>query len=418
MPAVYRILVIADDLSGAADCGIAFTHAGLSSVVLFSGEQAAPGGVDVLAVDADSRHLAPQPAAAVHLGLAQRHLGGGALLYKKIDSTLRGNIGAELAAVIPQAGVAIVAPAFPGTGRTTRDGRVYVRDVPLEETEIWRREGLSGVADIAARLSRADVRVARAELDLVRGGRDALRDALDARAREGAQAIVCDAESDADLAAIASASVGMERPHFWVGSAGLARQLPAACGIGPASAAAPAETGQPRGPVLVAVGSLSAVSRGQAERLASQAGVAAIAIAPEALRAGGTHSGWCAAVAMLTAALDRGDDVVLTIGAGGSQDLGEGWLLCEALARLVSPLANRIGSLVATGGETARALLTGLGAIGLRLVREIEPGVVLCTAEGGGRPLPVVTKAGAFGTPDTLMHCRAVLRGMAPDAGT
>ena len=55
------------------------------------------------------------------------------------------------------------------------------------------------------------------------------------------------------------------------------------------------------------------------------------------------------------------------------------------------------------------SLLSALGAVGLRLVREIEPGVVLSTAEGG-RPLPVVTKAGAFGTPETLIRCRAVLR--------
>jgi len=410
---MYRILVIADDLSGAADCGIAFAQAGLPSVVLLSAARAAPAAIEVLALDADSRQLRPGEAAAVHRHLAQRHLAPGVLLYKKIDSTLRGNIAAELAAVIPQAGMAIVAPAFPATGRTTRDGRVYVQNVPLEQTAIWQQEGLTGVADIAAMLEHAGVRTARAGLDLVRSGPGALLHALDGAARVGVQAIVCDAETGADLAAIVSASARMHAPRFWVGSGGLAHYLPDAAGI-----AAPVPTAppiRPSGPVLVVVGSLSAVSRDQAERLASQPGVAAVTAPPDALPQGSTHPGWQHAASALTAALDRGDDVLLTIGAGGSQDLRQGWRLCESLARLVSPLADRFGSLVATGGETARALLTGLGAVGLRLVREIEPGVVLSTAEGGGQALPVITKAGAFGTPDTLVHCRAVLRGTAPE---
>ena len=75
-------------------------------------------------------------------------------------ATRRGNIGAELAAIIPSAGVAIVAPAFPDTGRTTRNGRVYVRNVPLEQTETWRHEGLTGVADIATMLEQSGVRPA------------------------------------------------------------------------------------------------------------------------------------------------------------------------------------------------------------------------------------------------------------------
>jgi uncharacterized protein YgbK (DUF1537 family) len=64
---------------------------------------------------------------------------------------------------------------------------------------------------------------------------------------------------------------------------------------------------------------------------------------------------------------------------------------------------------VCTGGETARAVLQAFGTGGLRLVGEIEPGVPLSLTDGA-RPLPVITKAGAFGRPDTLIHCRAILR--------
>ena len=405
-----QILVVADDLSGAADCGVAFQRAGLSGVVLLSCD-GATADADVLALDADSRHLQAETAAALHRRLVQRYLAPGMLLYKKVDSTLRGNVAAELAAIVPGAGVAIVAPAFPGTGRTTRNGRMYVRDVPLEQTEIWRHEDLSGVADIAAMLAQSGLRAVRAGLELVRGGPMALCHALDRMARDGAEAIVCDAETDGDLAAVAAASAHMHSRHFWVGSAGLARHLPQAVSM--AAAARVDAIIAPHGPVLVVVGSLSEVSRAQARHLAEQSGVVAVAVPPAALRRGDAHPAWQAAVAAIGTALDRDDDVVLTIGAEGPRDRSEGWRLCDALARLVLPLADRIGGLVATGGETARALLTALGADGLRLVCEIEPGVVLSTAEGG-RALAVITKAGAFGTPATLEHCRAVLRGAVP----
>lgn len=403
---VPRVLVVADDLSGAADCGIAFAASGLSTVVMLSDAPAAVAA-DVLAVDANSRRLPPEEAAAVNARLVQRHLAGRKLLCKKINSTLRGNVGAEVAAVIPLAGLAIVAPAFPDTGRTTRGGRVYVNGVPLEATEIWQREKLVGVADIAAILARAGVRPARAALDLVRGDTAHLRRTLDRVAAEGATAVVCDAETEQDLAAIAEASARLTRKVFWVGSAGLARHLPAAAGL--VAAPLPPIAAHPHGPVLVVVGSLSAVSRAQAGRLAAEPGVTTLTVTPEALRHGPGHRAWQAAGAALAAALDRGADVLLTIGVGETVDLAEGWRLCTALGRLVVPSASRLGSLVCTGGDTARALLSALGAVGLRLVREIEPGVVLSTVEGG-RPLPVVTKAGAFGGPETLIRCRAALR--------
>jgi len=408
-PIVPQILVIADDLSGAADCAVAFRRAGLSSVVLFSGN-AVTANPDVLALDANSRHLPAPRAAAVHRRLVQRHLTPGTMLYKKIDSTMRGNIAAELAAIIPIAGMAIVAPAFPDTGRTTWNGRVYVQNVPLEQTEIWRNEKLTGIADIAAMLGQAGVRTARAGLDLVRGEPTAFGHALERLARDGAAAIVCDAETDTDLGAIAIASARMRGRHFWVGSAGLARHLPAATGM-TAAHSVPAIT--LAGPVMVVVGSLSGVSRAQARHVAAQPDVVAVAVPPEALRRGNAHPDWQTATAEVAAALAHDHDVVVSISADGSPDLSEGGLLCEALARLLRPFADRIGGLAATGGDTARALLAALGAVGLCLVCEIEPGVVLCTAEGT-RPLPVVTKAGAFGTPETLEHCRAVLRGTAP----
>jgi uncharacterized protein YgbK (DUF1537 family) len=110
----------------------------------------------------------------------------------------------------------------------------------------------------------------------------------------------------------------------------------------------------------------------------------------------------------LEEARSGGHDVALALGRGEGINLGEGAFLSGMLAQFILPLAQRIAGLFCTGGDTARALLTAAGAVGIRLLGEVEPGVPLGTVEGWHN-LPIVTKAGALGTPQTLVHCRAAL---------
>ena len=323
-----------------------------------------------------------------------------------MDSTLRGNVGAELAAALQARRamrgdlVAIVAPAFPATGRTTARGHQLLHGVKLEHTEVWRREEIEGIAHLPAMLEAAGLRACAIHLDAVREtGR--LREAL-ANATAGHDAIVCDAETDADLAAIAAASVPLGRGTIWVGSAGLARHLPEAAGL--QRARRPEALPGATGPILFVVGSMSRVSREQVERLAATPGIELVTIPPADLRAGGGK--W---QGRLNAALATGRDVVAQLETEAEVNLSEGLALCHALASLAAPLAERIGALVSTGGETARAVLSTFGADALRLVGELEPGVPL-SVTADRRALPVITKAGAFGQPDTLLRCRAALR--------
>ena len=95
------IVIVADDLTGAADCGIACTASELNTVVVF-GEisRALDLAADAIAFDADTRRQSPEVACAA-TEHAVRQLcpnGGVQVLYKKIDSTLRGNFAVEIAA--------------------------------------------------------------------------------------------------------------------------------------------------------------------------------------------------------------------------------------------------------------------------------------------------------------------------------
>jgi uncharacterized protein YgbK (DUF1537 family) len=301
-----------------------------------------------------------------------------------------------------------VAPAFPGTGRITRGGRQYLNGAPVEETELWR--GKEGRADLPEMLAAHGLAVAHIDLARVRAS-----DLARAMAATAHDALVCDAETEDDLKAIAEAGRELGAGILWVGSGGLARHLPQAYGLARIrrNFALPPVTGA----LLFVVGSLSQVSRVQADRLAADPDVATLSVPPHILTSGPGTSGSAEQGARLDAACAAGRDIVVLIGA--EEPAADGSRLCSALARLLKPYAARCGGLFLTGGETARAVLQALGVGALRLAGEIEPGVPLAMAEGGVfQDRPVVTKAGAFGTPDSMRRCRDILRaGLAIQGG-
>lgn len=402
-------LILADDLSGAADCAVGAARSGLESVVLW-GPQAQARPEQVVAIDADTRYAPAARAAERQAGLWQLYTGAGApprRLYKKIDSTLRGNFAAEMAA-LRGAGVAIVASAYVAAGRTVVDGRVLMQGRPLEASEVWAHEGLRGEAHLPTLLEAQGLRCAHLPLSSIRS---VLAQRLDDLLRSGrVDAIVCDTESEADLAAIAQATIGL--PVYWVGSAGLIAHLPAAGGSAGRGCPFPVTV---QGAVLTMVGSLSSVSRTQAARLAAQAPVRVVSVAAELLRVGEAHALWPAVAAQVADALGQGHDLLIQTESEAHTSLMHGPTLTQALGRLIEPWAGAVGALIATGGETAHGLLPFLGATGLRIVREIEAGAPLSLALGP-RAFPVVTKAGAFGHPDTLLHCHTELAALRPAA--
>jgi 4-hydroxythreonine-4-phosphate dehydrogenase len=147
------------------------------------------------------------------------------------------------------------------------------------------------------------------------------------------------------------------------------------------------------------------------DRLALKPGVSIVTVPPSALRAGPGEGAWQAAARQAEEALDARRDVAITLGLAHEVNLGEGAFLSKALGQLVLPLMPRLAGLFCTGGETARAVLNTAGISGIRLVGEVEPGVPLGTGEGGCARIPIITKAGAFGDPETLVRCRAALDG-------
>lgn len=410
---MQRWLIIADDLTGAADCAIAFAKRGVPAVVSW-GDGPLGEDIPVLAVDAESRQLSADDAANRQCQvLTARHRPGQAV-YKKIDSTLRGQPAAETAALIAalrgagQRTLALVSPAFPGTGRTTEAGHVRVQGKPLEETALWALDHTYASANLPAILATAGLRAITAPLDLVRQGNGALAAYVVDAEREGIDAVVCDAVSEADLQAVASALSPLAERLLWVGSGGLAaalaqqlRQMP----VPPVSVRSDA------GGLLFVVGSLAQASRAAAARLVETRAVRSISVPPVALLGDGDQSSRRTLGDTIAAALGTGEDVLVEITLGDHPDLKQGAGLAANLARLLASAAPRMRALIATGGETACALLGQLGVQGIRLVEEVEPGVPLGVTIGDVI-LPVITKAGAFGGVETFVRCHDHLHGL------
>jgi len=415
------MLIIADDLSGAADCAIGFASAGYRTVVALEASAQAldAHAADVIAADTDTRRLTAAEAARRTAAAWQALRVPGRRLYKKIDSTLRGNWAAEVAALQSLAGLAIVAPAFPATGRTLRGGRVLVHGKPLEDTDTWKLENAGRAADLHAMLAEVGLSTAQLNVDALREGGQALTARIAAVAASGTQALIVDAETSEDLLTLAQATTQMDQALFWVGSGGLAREIASLEGLFDARAAEETTSASERqreeqqkqqkqqdhSPVLVLVGSLSAVSERQCAMLRDRAGMAELTVPPGVLRDGERHADWAAWQTRIGEALDTRADLLLRIGRDDAFDPAEGALLSAALAALVKPHFAALGGLIATGGETARAMLSAAGIGSIELIAEIEAGVAVGkpVATCALRPhLRIVTKAGAFGTDHAL----------------
>lgn len=425
--------VIADDLTGAGDTGVQFARAGLRTRALMGDWSAASvEGADVAVINTESRALAPEAAyEAVSRAASRLRDVSARPVYKKIDSTMRGPVGAEIDAVLDvfEQRMAIVCPAFPENGRVVVGGYLLVGGQPVARTAIGRdpvapvRE--SFLPALLASQSRRPVH--HVGLDLLEQGAQKLGEHLTKLHQDGDCVAVIDAVSDAELETIVEATEPMREHVLLVGSAGLAQPL------GRELASQGEGRGEPasRRGVMVVVGSVNPVSREQMARLGEATGVEFVsldgtaAVQDESARRESVDR----ALEQVRQAASAGRTVVLTTPgeptdvdaaqrAGAAQGMEPRQVarrVAEALATVaVTALDDTaLAGIVVTGGDTAQALLDLLEADGIDLVAEVLPGIPFGKLHGGKRPgLQVVTKAGGFGGPDALVQATTYLAGL------
>ena len=397
-----HLTILADDLSGAADCAVPFACAGFSTEVFLQPEFVARADPAIASIDLNTRELTPGEATRA-TSRTLRLLGSNreTVWYRKVDSTLRGNVGPDVLSTVsglPGKRVIFCAPAFPDTGRTTVQGHVFVHGMPLDKSGV--HGGWPSGKSLSTLFVTAGLNTQVLPLEVIRSGASNILGHL--KNSSAVTVAVCDAETNMDLLAIAEAGLQIRKESFFVGSAGLARQIAMLWGSRQRT-----QIVLPDQPILVVVGSTSPVARAQFELLSQSIGIDILRMPRTAME----RESDPLITAVLARALADGRDVAITTELDGSPGHRQGAELMEGLGRTLRRFSHQFAAFVLTGGETARALLCQSGIGRLRVMDEIEPGVTLSIASGR-LPLPVVMKAGAFGTPATLLNAVHFLRGL------
>lgn len=400
-----ELLVVADDLTGALDTAVQLARQGTRAFVTTGPMDTLRGDLvsaPVLVADTDTRNRDSVTAYRTVAACVSRGVSSGArVFYKKTDSTLRGNIGAELDAMMSacQTEYLVFAPALPANGRTTEDGVQHVHGVPVSKTE-FARDALSPVREsrvdrlVAAQTERPVRSLAPGEVP-----------------KEPRGIAVYDAVSEEDLRAVAESYRNSAVTAF-AGCAGFAQYLPRLvelpqCPVGLVGAARR---------LLVVSGSRSSVSLRQVAwaeergvgvmKLGMDAarkprGAAALQFLRDALRILADHDTFV--VAAPATAPEAAPGLEHAIGAAGDVAHGLG-----AIAAAITAESD-VDAVAVFGGDTLRGVMAALEVDALEPVEEIAPGVVVSRPVGVHRPKYIVSKAGGFGASDMIFRIRNFL---------
>jgi uncharacterized protein YgbK (DUF1537 family) len=404
---MIKLLVAADDFTGALDTGVQFAKKGVPTLALafdWLDFNAVDEDIEVLIVDTESRHISAEKARERIRALVKSAADYGVKhFYKKTDSTLRGNIGAELEGFLDALGGELsFVPAFPKTGRTTKKGVQYVDGVALADTPF--------AQDPFSPVNNSEVAAIIAEQSAVATNNVYAGEALP-RTLPGERLIhIFDAETDEDLRRIGSRLKAENRLHALAGCAGFSEVLPALLELGTKNPELP----ELHGSALIISGSINRVSLAQIGR-AEEYGYPTVALKPrqkldhsyakspdctafveqiDNLLQSAGRAAICAA-----SALEQIHETDLYAEERGIHPAQIRGLIQENIGEIASCILKkvRVDKLVVFGGDTLYGILERIGCKGVFPVTEITPGVVLARINSDFGAFTIVTKAGGFG---------------------
>lgn len=390
---MLKLLIVADDFTGALDTGVQFASLGASAKVVTSPrcDSSQFKGLDVLIFDAESRHKDPAVARKTVYDFVKRAAAFGVEhVYKKTDSGLRGNIGAEIAGAMDALGVSSAAfiPAFPAMNRVTKGGIHYIDGVPV---------GKSMFADDPFNpVKYSDVR----EIVAAQTSKKGIR--------------VYDAESDSDMERIAE-SLGSEGLKLTAGCAGFAKILAKVLGF---DGKAKEICGMPERFVMLC-GSVNPVTRAQMD-FAVRHGFRYMALTPEqklnpawpgSQECRESAKKWMAEIVKCNSVLDANDPAETE---QTNEYIKAHAMSLEQVMHNISHAIAGAGKalmdeglearLMCVGGDTLLALMKAVGVYELVPLCEIALGVVLTSFDYSGKRYYIMTKSGGFGEPDLLVN--------------
>ena len=420
-----KLLIVADDLTGGLDTGVQFTRQGITVRVVVDPD---PSGkwtrtaAQVLVAVSETRHMPPGDAyETVYRIISAGRQAGIPYFYKKTDSALRGNIGAELGAALKASGAEVLSflPAYPAMNRVTVEGCHLIDGVPAAQS-VFGRDPFNPVAE-------SDVR------KLVASQTDT---PVTCDERCGKGILIVDAQSDEDLRTAGERLFTKGYLSVSAGCAGFAAFLPDLLGLDRGEVPDSYDLGDG---LLVISGSLNPVTMRQI-RFAQKRGFVRICPKPgqeELFRNGAVQSGenpaslrcagssaaqnagpsailWCGEkwVILDSSEIDPGEEAFRDYMRGKEMDSGEPRILIAAyLAEILAEIEDSVeGTVMIVGGDTLLSCLRRLGCRDLEPLAELFPGVVLSRYRAGGKEKLLISKSGGFGKESLLADLQEMMK--------
>ncbi|CEE02689.1 four-carbon acid sugar kinase family protein [Caldifermentibacillus hisashii] len=400
-----KYLIIADDLTGSNDSGVQMKKRGIPVDVLLFPKK---GSIDnSIVLDTESRNLPKEDAFQKVKRLTSEVLEYNQfdIVYKKVDSTLRGNIAVEVKAVcdIYKPTKVVFAPAYPKIGRTTQNKIHMLSGTPLMQTEVA-NDPLSPIkTDNIVELLENELKV-----KVIHHSQKSLYEDVDIL--NGGVFHTFDILTTADILKLASILINTNERILYVGSAGLTEGI--------------FENIYPVAPVLSVVGSISEASRNQMN-YAEKNGVEVIQIDIESIFDKKRYPDY---TEKIVDALNSKKDVILTAcrtreeyaatiayaeKQKGLSKIDSSTFVQNSLSSITKGVLESVdvSGLFLTGGDTAIAVIDKLEGTGCTIEAEVLTGIIKSKLIGGKYDgTNLITKAGAFGKEEDLLYCIGKLK--------
>lgn len=407
---MLEMLVIADDITGALDTGVQFAKSGIFTAIVRNDkfdESNNDKNVRILVIDAETRHLDSDEAYKINYNIAKSAMDNGVkIIFKKIDSTFRGQIGSELSAIVDASGggeLALV-PAFPMAGRTTKNGVHFIFDEPIHSSDL-NKDPFDPVRH--SRIS--EIIHEQSDVDVICVPIDEVAPSLD----DNNRITVYDAQTDDDMFKIAN-SLYNNNQKLLAGCAGLAVPYSQLMKESNTNSSLLKKTNG----MLIACGSLNPVTEAQI-LYAQERGFHRITIPiKESLGKNYLKSDeGVAFIEKLHKVCLTGKPVILdTFDYKSSINVNEITVQTEKdnIRELISRRVGEIvkawadfdlnQTLVITGGDMLFAFMEVIGCNSLVPIDEIETGVVCSKIMmDGNASLQIISKAGGYGSEDVFV---------------
>ncbi len=422
-----QCVVIADDLTGGNATGVQLKQSDFNSISILNSAEVSSmetDDIDCIIYPTDSRAIPQQEAYDRIYEACEKLKGKDTKVYsKRIDSTLRGNIGAETDAMLDSLGAdytAIVVPTFPSSGRTVVGGYLLVNGALLHKTDIAIDPKcpvkVAKVSTIVRQQSKYNITNIYSE-DMM-NGKHHLADIIKEKISSGNRIIIFDAVTQEDLDLIADAVMTSKQKVLAVDSGAFTAAL-ARKAIKPKNQTAKSH-------VLVVIGSVHPTTAGQVAKLKiMQRTVSETVVTKEFLESEERREKEISRV--VDSIVENYDKFPISTVIGDGLDLKKridfkpymkklnlsleevSAIINDSFAEIAIRIFDRVKSfkgLYCCGGDITVAVCQRVKAAGISLEDEVLPLAAYGFIKGG--PLDgchIVTKGGSQGNQDALIDC-------------